>query len=276
MNINKHRKYLFLVFIVLVILPFSCITRLQRPKITGKVLDYENNPISGCKIGESMTDKNGFFTLPAITYKAFFLTEIFQMEAPPLMVYETVKKNGYEDGNIEMFHKYGGGLSKETIWDIGIIYLKKKNQTINISKVLSGKMKMSLTKENDTIFIVNEEILKYSVESKNSSFYGKYERYTDNYLQSFGPNNLPDGIIRKEVLLNIIKNQIKMETIIQYGDKDGNPDKFKKKDNDTILNNGTWQMTNTNELQFKTNSTELSGNYKISDYDMFYIQLIKQ
>lgn len=274
--IYKYKKYLLLGGILLLLLPFSWITRLTRPQITGRVLDYQDKqPVENCEVGNTKTDKNGYFTLPAITRKVFIIPEIFYMEAPPLFVSEVVKKAGYENERIEVFNKYGGGLNKKTSWNLGTIYLKKTNQELNLSDVFNGKWNMSLTKTNDTVFLVKDNIHDYIFLAKNSNFHADYHRHTDNYLDSFGPNNLPEGIIRKNVSLDIIEDKIDLETIIQYGQKDGKNTTNERKDNDTISNSGTWKSINAGEIQFNTNSSDLNGKYEIIRSDILFLQLKK-
>ncbi|WP_300673316.1 carboxypeptidase-like regulatory domain-containing protein [Soonwooa sp.] len=81
----KHTN-IYLGLFLLILMSSSCIQRLRRPDITGRVLDYNGKPIENCIVGETKTDKNGNFHLPAETYNAFLLSEIFVMEAPPMMV----------------------------------------------------------------------------------------------------------------------------------------------------------------------------------------------
>ncbi|EKO61902.1 hypothetical protein LEP1GSC082_0441 [Leptospira kirschneri str. H2] len=35
-------------------------------------MDYDKNPIEGCAVGKTLTDKNGKFILPEIRYHEFF------------------------------------------------------------------------------------------------------------------------------------------------------------------------------------------------------------
>lgn len=51
----------------------GCISRLSRPEITGTVLNYQNNPVAGCKVGKTITDANGKFHLKEIRYSKFLM-----------------------------------------------------------------------------------------------------------------------------------------------------------------------------------------------------------
>lgn len=270
----KHKKKIISIFLVLFLLPFSCITRLSRPQLTGRVVDYQDKPIENCIVGETKTDHNGYFHLPAITRKVFFIPEIFYMEAPPLLVSETVQKQGYQQEQIEMFHRYGGGLSKNTNWQLGDIYLKKNNEKIDFPSYMVGKWKMSLTQSYDTLYLIKEKISEHTYLIKNRDYYAGYERYSDNYLRHSGPNNLPKGIIRKEILLDVLEHTINTKTIIQYGDKEGK-NNVPQKENDTIINSGSWQYISPNNLQFDTNMEELNGVYEILKSDKLFLQLKK-
>lgn len=64
------KKFLLLCFLSLTL--SSCISRLARPQITGVVVGYDKKPIMGCRVGETVTDKNGHFILPEKRYNAFF------------------------------------------------------------------------------------------------------------------------------------------------------------------------------------------------------------
>jgi len=44
----------------------SCVTTLIRPETKGTILDFNGNPISNCRVGETITDKSGSFTLSQI------------------------------------------------------------------------------------------------------------------------------------------------------------------------------------------------------------------
>jgi len=84
---------------------------MARPIITGRVLDYQGNPIEKCQVGEVFTDKKGYFRLPEKRYHEF---PFIGFEAPPVYVSEEVKKEGYEPDVIVMMSRYGGGNRRGT------------------------------------------------------------------------------------------------------------------------------------------------------------------
>ena len=86
----------------------SCISRLSRPAISGTIVDYNNKPIQGCTIGETVSDAKGKFYLKEIRYNQFLLFEMFQMEAPPLHYEERIEKPGYQSVDIYGHSTFGG------------------------------------------------------------------------------------------------------------------------------------------------------------------------
>ncbi|MGI9335345.1 MAG: hypothetical protein ACR2RL_19535, partial [Gammaproteobacteria bacterium] len=91
--------------------------------LTGYVYDAATKlPLEGCRVGETQTDATGYFELEERRYREVALVG---MEAPPLLVRETVSKAGYEVFVIEGFNPYGGGSSKGTHWKIDPIYLQR-------------------------------------------------------------------------------------------------------------------------------------------------------
>lgn len=146
---QKFKAHLCLIWLGCILLSFqSCVSRLRRPEITGVIVDYDKNPIANCKVGEALTDKNGRFKLAEERYNAFLLTEIFAMEAPPLMVFEPVEKEGVEKDAISIFHKWGGGGRKGAKTTIDTIFLKKVNQAFDIPALLKNSdWKLAFTKQ---------------------------------------------------------------------------------------------------------------------------------
>ncbi|WP_293913009.1 MULTISPECIES: hypothetical protein [unclassified Sphingobacterium] len=273
---NKKRLFTILFALTFVLLT-SCISRLRRPEITGKVLDYNNNPIPDCHVGEAVTDSLGNFVLPEQRYNAFLLTEIFYMEAPPMHVGEIIEKPGYESDEIEMFSRYGGGRGKGAKMDVGNIYLRKINEKINIPQVLQGEWLLSANKQLDTLYLVHSKMRELYTTSKFQNFYSLYEQYTDNYLRSFGPDNLPEGTIRKFNYLEFCNDRkIRLTKIIQHGNKDGRPSIGEKNiPNDTLQFSGTWNMVNDTTLHFATDDKELNSTYQILQSDKSFFQLRK-
>lgn len=83
----------YVLFLVSILCTSCLVSRMARPIITGWVLDYQENPIEKCQVGEVFTDKKGYFRLPEKRYHEF---TFIGFEAPPVYVSEEVKKEGYE------------------------------------------------------------------------------------------------------------------------------------------------------------------------------------
>ncbi|WP_103071050.1 hypothetical protein [Aquimarina sediminis] len=123
-KLNTLIRVLF-VLGVFILLQSCIVSRFSRPKLTGYVFDLENmQPISGCKVGETLTDSTGYYELKEKRYKEIVL---IAMEAPPLSVREIVKKEGYVADTIKAFNRYGGSGKKGKHWKMDTIYLKRKN-----------------------------------------------------------------------------------------------------------------------------------------------------
>jgi hypothetical protein len=265
-----HIFFLFPVFLV------SCISRLERPEITGVVLDYKNKPIADCIVGETKTNNEGEFVLPEMRGNKFFLSEIIAMEAPPLFIHEAITKDGFESDAFVYFSRFGGGQSKGAKFNIGAIYLRMKNEKINIQHILQKDWLCSATKNLDTLFFVNQQLPEFYQTEKFTSFYNTYEKYTDNYLHSFGPNNLPNGVIRKKINVHFEKNQdFRTTKIIQYGNKEGAKSNDSYPANDTLKYSGRWIQSNDSTLQFITDDEELNHKYKIIHSDLSFLKLKK-
>lgn len=150
--INKKSPLFLLVCVCI----FSgCISRLSRPAITGTILDYQNKPVVGCKVGETVTDANGKFYLKEIRYSKFFIPEMFYMEAPPLRYMEEIKKEGFLSYRIEAFSTFGGGQGKGATANIDTIYIKRTNEAIKAEDYIYTKWKFAANKNLDTLYGTN-------------------------------------------------------------------------------------------------------------------------
>ncbi|MDQ0637967.1 hypothetical protein QF042_001532 [Pedobacter sp. W3I1] len=184
-------KNLFLAFIAIAIVLFSsCISRLSRPAISGTILDYENKPIAGCKVGETITDANGKFYLKEIRYNKFFITEIFMMEAPPLHFSEKIKKNGYLSYNIEGHNPFGGGQRKGASVSIDTVYLKKVNEVLKIEDYIYTKWKFAANKNLDTLYGTNANFRLQNAVTNNSRF---IEKMQYGLIYKFNTTKKPDS-----------------------------------------------------------------------------------
>lgn len=270
----KFKTHLYFVLLSLIfILLQSCILRLSRPEITGVIVDYDKNPIANCKVGEVLTDKNGRFKLSEERYNAFFLTEMFVMEAPPLMVFEPIEKEGFEKDAVSIFNRYGGGQIKGAKSEMDTIFLRKVNQAFDISALLKNSdWKLAFTKHADTIYMVKKGFDEWCKTDRCSPFYSKYEVLTDNYY--YGEKNLPDGMIRRwiDLRFDAEKSPIKINMICQYRSTFEGPNRPP----DSINTIGSYQVLNNTKMMLDAGKVkQILGNYNISDVDLFQIKLIR-
>lgn len=264
MNFIRKSVFFFLLSLIL----SSCIKRLERPEITGRILDYDGKSIENCIVDETKTDKNGYFHLSTKTYSAFFLTEIFAMEAPPMMVGFEIKKNGYEEDSFDAFHKYGGGLPKSTKWNLGDIYLRKKGETIDINQVLKDNWKLSFTKSKDTMYLVSQKFDIKNSTSKNRELYNLYEQFTSDYGKSDSLKKVfPKDVGSREIKLQIQDKNLIIDVLTKYMIRD--------KEDDSVRYSGTWNLAKDSVMTFKTSYKDLNGNFKILKSDLYFLQLKK-
>ena len=167
----------------------SCISRLSRPAISGTILDYQNNPIVGCKVGETITDANGKFYLKEIRYNKFFIPEIFMMEAPPLHFSETIKKEGFLSYNIEGHNTFGGGQRKGTAANIDTIYLKRINELLNAKDYIYANWKFAANKNLDTLYGTNANFRIQNSITNNREF---VEKIQYGLIYKFNATEKPD------------------------------------------------------------------------------------
>ena len=251
----------------------SCISRLRRPEITGVIVDYDKKPIANCKVGEALTDKNGRFKLAEKRYNAFLLTEIFAMEAPPLMVFEPVEKEGFEQDAVSMYSTRGGGQSKGAKYEIDTIFLRRANQTFDVSALLKNSdWKLAFTKQADTIYLVKNGFREWCKTDRCSPFYSEYEGLVDNAYT--GAKNLPEGMIRRmiDVTFDAEKSPFKINMICEYKSTFDGPNRPP----DTTNTKGNYQVLNNTKMIFDAGKIkQLTGKYNISDVDLYQMKLTK-
>jgi len=183
-------KNLFFTFIAISISLFSsCISRLSRPAISGTILDYQNKPIAGCKVGETITDANGKFYLKEIRYNKFFIPEIFIMEAPPLHFSEIIKKEGFLSYNIEGHNRFGGGQGKGAAANIDTIYLKRINEVLNAKDYIYTNWKFVANKNLDTLYGTNTNFRLQNSVTNNREF---VEKIQYGLIYKFNATKKPD------------------------------------------------------------------------------------
>ncbi|MFC4390165.1 hypothetical protein [Flavobacterium quisquiliarum] len=89
----------------------------------GYIYDSETKlPIANCKVGETLSQQNGYFSLDEKRYHQF---TFFGFEAPTLMVNEPINKEGYESQQINFMQTFGGGMKKGALHKMDTLYLKK-------------------------------------------------------------------------------------------------------------------------------------------------------
>lgn len=270
---NRFRIIFFLLLSFIALSLQSCISRLRRPEITGVIVDYEKNPIANCKVGETLTDKNGRFKLAEERYKAFFLTEMFAMEAPPLMVMEIVEKEGFEKDAVSMYSTRGGGQSKGAKYEIDTIFLRRTNQTFDVSALLKNSdWKLGFTKHADTIYLIKNGFQEWCKTDRCSPFYSEYQGLTDNYYT--GAKNLPEGMIRRtiDVRFDAEKSPLKINMICEYKSTFDGPNRPP----DTTNTKGSYRVLNNTKMIFDASKIkELTGKYNISAVDLYQMKLTR-
>lgn len=125
MKIQHYKKiYPLLFLLIIAFVCQSCLTsRCKRPQIVGYIYDsISGKPIENCKVGENLTDVNGYFQLKELRYSQFTFVGY---EAPPLIVNEAISKEGYDKKHIELFNRFGGGIRKGSIHNADTIFLKR-------------------------------------------------------------------------------------------------------------------------------------------------------
>lgn len=251
----------------------SCISRLRRPEITGVIVDYDKKPIVNCKVGEVLTDMYGRFKLTEERYNTFFLAEMFVMEAPPLMVMEMIEKIGFEKDVISIHSSRGGGQRKGAKYKIDTVFLRKVNQTFDVSALLENSdWKLGFTKHADTIYLVKDGFREWCKTDRCSPFYSEYQALTDNYYS--GDKNLPEGMIRRSIDINFDreKSPLKIEMICEYRSTFDGPNRPP----DTTNTKGTFQVLNNAKMIFEAGEIkQISGKYNISEVDLFQMKLTK-
>ncbi|WP_406823694.1 hypothetical protein [Pedobacter sp. KACC 23697] len=185
----KKRSVIFVV--ILICLFSSCISRLARPAISGTILDYENKPIAGCHVGETVTGANGKFYLKEIRYNKFFFPEIFMMEAPPLHFSENIKKDGYLSYNIEGFNRFGGGQGKGASITIDTVYLKRINEVIKPADYIYTKWKFTANQNLDTLYGTNANFRLHNTITNNKNF---VEKIQYGLIYKFNSTKKPDSV----------------------------------------------------------------------------------
>ncbi len=273
MRKTEFGKTAFLLCLVSLML-CSCISRLARPEISGVIVDYDKNPVMGCKVGESVSDKNGHFMLSERRYNAFILTEIMVMEAPPLFVFELIEKNGFEKDAISIMQSFGGGKPKGAKYNIDTVFLKKNNQQFDLPAMLNNsKWNIGYTKNADTLYLIKDGFTEWCKTDRCRPFIAEYDMLTDNYYYS-NAKNLPEGMIKRFTAIEFKTNTsaIELQQIRQYKSTFEGPNRAP----DTLNTKGAWQLISKDTIQLRIDEMKsISGKFKITDVDLYQLKLIR-
>ncbi len=257
-------------FLIFLLFFASCISRLRRPAMDGFVVDYNNQAIEGCIVGETITDSTGYYYLKELRYNQFLLTELFAMEAPPLHVYEPVEKDGYIGTSISAHSTFGGGAGKGAHWNMDTIFLRKKNEVFDVDKMVQNHWSFSANKYLDTLYCINANFNPQARDKQD--FYYEYMSHCDDYYKKFKNPTLPDSIIKRkyEVTLDDTGHFMASKYVMYryYG-----IGKFNRPP-DTTKVVGTYKYENGN-LAFHSALKELNAIYKIDSIDRDLLILSK-
>ncbi|MFC4211846.1 hypothetical protein ACFOWA_11670 [Pedobacter lithocola] len=240
----------------------SCTTRIERPKLTGIIVDEQGVPVDSCMVGETFTDKNGRFELSEITHKG--LVSFFGKN--PIFIYEEIIKNGYEKRVLST--KSGrGGVSAGRIWDMDTIRLRKINTDFSTIKLkyiwLAG-----ISKNLDTVFLTKKG-QEYD-EAKIDLISNKCDTYSRGYYY-LGIDNLPKNVFERHIELNLTAKILKIKRVLIYG----NTITSEKTKYDTIYTQGKWKQEN-KTISFQTNLPEINGVYNVVDFNYDSMQLVRK
>ncbi|TCD26689.1 hypothetical protein EZ456_12080 [Pedobacter psychrodurus] len=264
----------------------SCISRLSRPAITGTILDYQNKPVVGCKVGEAFTDANGKFYLKEIRYNKFFIPEIFTMEAPPLHISEDIKKEGFLSYTIEGHNAFGGGQGKGAATSIDTIYLKRVNEIIKPEDYIYANWIFTTNKNLDTLYGTNANFRLQNSVTNNRDFVEKVQ-YGLTYR--FNATKKPDSTWSAESYDLKTTYSVLLKTNSTYSGKKvreyKNPWKHRMEydrtyrepyiiPSDSINTKGTFSFLK-DKIIFDGNFNKAKNNYKIDSIDRDIIILTR-
>ncbi|MCX2454266.1 hypothetical protein OQX61_23545 [Pedobacter sp. PLR] len=266
-------KIRFLLPLCSIVLLSSCVSRLARPAISGVIVDYDKNPVADCRVGETVTDKNGAFYLKEKRYNKFLLSEMMIMEAPPLRVEEPIVKADFISDAITLYNPRGGGQAKGAKYQIDTIFLKRTNQEFDIADLLANKhWNLSYTKNADTIYMLRSGFAEWCKTEKCRKFFNEYEALTDNYYHSYR-KNLSEGVIKRFIELKFKGDHSgRLEQVQHYKHTFEGPNK----QSDTLKTSFNWALTNKGIIQFKVpEPVEISHSYKVAWVDLYQLMLVK-
>ena len=225
---------------------------MARPIITGRVLDYQGNPIEKCQVGEVFTDKKGYLRLPEKRYHEF---TFIGFEAPPVYVSEEVKKEGYESDMIVMWNPYGGGASKGTVWTANDIYLRRVGEKITLKEVLDNT-------EREVVYTEDGQLMGFLCTDTRDipSTSRVYDR-----LKMF--NN-----IKEEAYQGKRKYYVATKMLFDKGELC-----FSEYLDDEMTQEATYygryKFLSDSIVQIEMNHPEIKGKYRSEDFDKYFFSL---
>lgn len=152
----------------------SCISRLNRPAIVGYIYDYDNRPVPGCKVGETVTDEQGKFYLEEVRSNRFLLTEIFAMEAPPSFFVLDIQKDGYQSYRKDFFNRYGGGRLRGAFDNFDTLYIKRVDEVVLPERYIYNTWHFAANKNLDTLYGTNPNYRIQNMVTNNPDFDQKF------------------------------------------------------------------------------------------------------
>ncbi|NQX39957.1 hypothetical protein HQN84_13965 [Pedobacter steynii] len=264
--------------IVLILFTLSlpaCVSRLARPEIRGIIMDYNRKPLVNCKVGETTTAKDGSFLLPERRYHKFLLSEMFIMEAPPLMVMERIEKEGFEPDEIYTFNRYGGGNRRGAKYNVDTLFLKKTDQQFDLLALLKNKTwKLSATKNADTLYLIRSDFNSRCKTRKCQTFYNSYSALTDNYSLHTSPGNLPEAISRRDISLTFKADQaFDYKQVQNY--RTGHKSLLSNTGIDSLQGIGKWNIKEHNTLQLDLKDIPIANQYRATEIEDYKLLLIR-
>ncbi|NRS90368.1 hypothetical protein HNQ02_003308 [Flavobacterium sp. 7E] len=251
-----------ILILIFLILNVSCTTKVARPQLTGVIVDEQGVPIDSCTVGETVTDKNGKYVLPEVTYNKFF--EI--LGGDPVFIFELVIKKGYEERRLSA-QSGRGGVRVGSKWNMDTIRLRKINSDFSAIK-LNGIWIAGITKNLDTVYITKKD--QEYIEGKVDFISDKCDTYSRGYY-FLGIDNLPKNVFERHIEFDLTTEILKARRVLIYGDST----MTKKIKYDTIYSQGKWKQER-KTFYFHTNLPELNGTYKVVDFNYDSMQLVKK
>ncbi len=261
-----------IVFVAVASMFTSCFSRLERPKITGVIVDYDNRPINNCKVGETITDTNGYFTLPEIFEYGFFTSNIIGADRAPLIVFENIEKQGYEENILTLISGPGGRSQKSFTWNTDTIHLKKG--VTDLYKIIRNHWILKNDVIEDTIYLVKPRFHKrcssLRCQTISSKFFYNYYDYSA-FQEMDSSSGEFRSFFRKVSFVSKFHDNINSN--LTFDKKDLSITKHKKVE--VMPEKIKYSFKKDSIIIFEGNSKILEGEFKLIDFDYEYLILKK-